>query len=71
VLTGTLEKYTRQQATELIEKLGGKVTGSVSKKTDYVIVGKDPGSKYEKALNLGIKILNEDEFEELIEKGRV
>ncbi|SHM26139.1 DNA ligase (NAD+) [Caldanaerovirga acetigignens] len=70
VLTGALEKYTRQQATELIEKLGGKVTGSVSKKTDYVVVGKDPGSKYEKALKLGIKILNEAEFEELLEKGR-
>jgi DNA ligase (NAD+) len=67
VLTGALEKYTRQQATELIEKLGGKVAGSVSKKTDYVVVGKDPGSKYEKALKLGIKILNEAEFEELIE----
>ncbi|TYP51308.1 NAD-dependent DNA ligase LigA [Thermosediminibacter litoriperuensis] len=70
VLTGTLEKYTRQQATELIEKLGGRVTGSVSKKTDYVIVGKDPGSKYENALKLGIKILNEGEFEELIEKWK-
>ncbi|KXG78041.1 DNA ligase [Fervidicola ferrireducens] len=71
VLTGALEKYTRQQATELIEKLGGKVTGSVSKKTDYVVVGKDPGSKYEKALKLGIKILNEAEFEKLLEKGEV
>ncbi|ADL08491.1 NAD-dependent DNA ligase LigA [Thermosediminibacter oceani] len=70
VLTGTLEKYTRQQATELIEKLGGRVTGSVSKKTDYVVVGKDPGSKYENALKLGIKILNEGEFEELIEKWK-
>lgn len=71
VLTGALEKYTRHQAAELIEKLGGKVTGSVSKKTDYVIVGKDPGSKYEKAVKLGIKILNENEFEELLEKGEV
>lgn len=70
VLTGTLEKYTRQQAKELIEELGGRVTGSVSKKTDYVVVGKDPGSKYENALKLGIKILNEAEFEEMVEKWK-
>jgi DNA ligase (NAD+) len=66
VLTGTLERYTRQQATELIEKLGGRVAGSVSKKTDYVVVGQDPGSKYDKAVKLGIKILNEGQFEEMI-----
>jgi len=62
VLTGTLEKYTRKAATEIIENLGGKVTSNVSKKTDYVVVGDNPGSKYKIALELGIKILSEDEF---------
>jgi DNA ligase (NAD+) len=66
VLTGTLERYTRQQATEIIEKLGGRVAGSVSKKTDYVVVGQDPGSKYDKAVKLGVKILNEEQFEDMI-----
>ncbi len=70
VLTGALEKYSRSKAKELIENLGGKVTGSVSKKTDYVVVGKDPGSKYTKALELGVKILNEEQFEELILKAK-
>ncbi|RKL64377.1 NAD-dependent DNA ligase LigA [Thermoanaerobacteraceae bacterium SP2] len=66
VLTGTLKHYTRPQATEIIEKLGGKVTGSVSKKTDYVVVGEDPGSKYDKAVKLGVKILNEEQFEQML-----
>jgi len=59
VLTGTLEGLTREEATEMIENAGGKVTGSVSKKTDYVVVGDDPGSKYTKAQQLGIPILDE------------
>lgn len=62
VLTGTLEKMTRNEAKELIEILGGKNTSSVSSKTDVVIVGSSPGSKYQDALNLGITIWNEDEF---------
>ena len=62
VLTGTLEKMTRNEAKELIETLGGKNTSSVSKKTDVVIVGSSPGSKYQDALNLGITIWNEDDF---------
>ncbi|MCR4431629.1 MAG: NAD-dependent DNA ligase LigA [Tepidanaerobacteraceae bacterium] len=66
VLTGTLEHFTRVQATEIIEKLGGKVTGSVSKNTDYVVAGKDPGSKYDKAVKLGIKIIDEKQFMEMI-----
>jgi DNA ligase (NAD+) len=66
VLTGTLPKYTREQATEIIEGLGGKVTGSVSKKTDYVIAGDNPGSKLDKARQLGIKVIDEKEFEQLI-----
>ena len=62
VLTGTLEKMTRNEAKDLIETLGGKNTSSVSKKTDVVIVGSSPGSKYDDALKLGITIWNEDEF---------
>ena len=62
VLTGTLEKLTRNEAKDLIESLGGKNTGSVSKKTDVVIVGSSPGSKYDDAIKLGITIWNEDEF---------
>lgn len=63
VLTGTLKKYTRQSASTLIKERGGKVTDSISKKTDYVIVGEFPGSKLEKAYELGIPILSESEFE--------
>ena len=70
VLTGALEKYSRAEAQAIIESLGGNVTSSVSKKTDYAVVGKDPGSKYTKALELGVKILNEEEFEELISKAK-
>ncbi len=66
VLTGALRRYTRQQAEELIESLGGRVTSSVSKKTDYVVVGEDPGSKYEKALALGVPVLREEEFMGLV-----
>ncbi|MDN5292861.1 MAG: ligase [Eubacteriales bacterium] len=62
VLTGTLSSLTRREAGELIEKLGGKVTNSVSKNTDYVVVGENPGSKYDKALALGITLLTEEEF---------
>ncbi len=62
VLTGTLSSITRNEAKEKIEELGGNVSGSVSKKTDYVVVGENPGSKYENALKLGIEILTESEF---------
>lgn len=62
VLTGTLTKLTRNEAKELIESLGGKNTSSVSKKTDVVIVGDSPGSKYEDAIKLGITIWNEEDF---------
>lgn len=67
VLTGTLPNMTREDAKTQIEKLGGKVTGSVSKKTDYVIAGSDPGSKYEKAVNLGITILDETGLKNLLQ----
>lgn len=66
VLTGTLEKYKREQAQELIENGGGKVSSSVSKKTDYVLAGADPGSKLEKAKSLGVKVIDESEFEKML-----
>lgn len=68
VLTGTLKDFTRTQAKEIISELGGRVTGSVSKKTDYVVAGEDPGSKYQKAQKLGVTIINEEEFKKLITK---
>jgi DNA ligase (NAD+) len=66
VLTGALTKYTRDEATELIKERGGKVTGSVTKNTDFVILGEDPGSKLDKAKELHIKTLSEEEFEKLL-----
>jgi DNA ligase (NAD+) len=65
VLTGTLPDLTREEATELIKRAGGKVTGSVSKKTDYVVAGDDPGSKFDEARELGTEILDEDGLLEL------
>ena len=66
VLTGTLKEFTRTQAKEIISKLGGRVIGSVSKKTDYVVVGEEPGSKYGKAQEIGVSIINEEEFKKII-----
>ncbi|SHJ99079.1 NAD-dependent DNA ligase LigA [Paramaledivibacter caminithermalis] len=66
VLTGTLESYSRKEAKEIIEALGGKVTGSVSKKTSYVLAGENPGSKLDKANSLGVKVITEEEFKQLI-----
>ena len=66
VLTGALSKFTREEASEKIELLGGKTSGSVSKKTSYVVVGENAGSKERKARELGIPILTEDAFLELI-----
>ena len=66
VLTGALSKFTRDEATEKIELFGGKASGSVSKKTSYVVVGENAGSKERKARELGIPILSEDDFLELI-----
>ena len=66
VLTGTLEKYSRDEASEIIEKFGGKTSGTVSKKTTYVLAGEAAGSKLTKAQNLGIPIITEQEFEEMI-----
>jgi len=69
VFTGTLKSFTRSEASEIVERLGGMVSDTVSKKVDYLVVGEDPGSKLEKAKKLGIKIINEDEFKKLIGYG--
>jgi DNA ligase (NAD+) len=66
VLTGSLPTLSRDQASDFIKERGGKVTGSVSKKTSYVLVGDDPGSKYEKAKELGVEILFEEQFKSLL-----
>jgi DNA ligase (NAD+) len=66
VLTGTLESFTREAATELILSRGGAVVSSVSKKTDYVVVGREPGSKYDKARSLGVRVLDESGFRRLV-----
>ncbi len=70
VLTGTLPRLTRDEAKARIEEQGGKVTGSVSNKTDYVVVGENPGSKLDKARDLGIAVVDEEEFLELLKKAR-
>jgi len=66
VLTGTLPSMTRDQASEIIQSYGGKVSGSVSKKTSYVLAGEEAGSKLMKAQSLGINIISQQEFEEMI-----
>ena len=66
VLTGTLSRYTRDEASAIIESYGGKASGSVSKKTSFVLAGENAGSKLTKAESLGIRIISEDEFEEMI-----
>lgn len=66
VLTGTLEKYTRDEASEIIENFGGKTSGSVSKKTSYVLAGEDAGNKLSKAQSLDIPVITETQFEEMI-----
>ena len=67
VLTGTLAHFTRDQAKKMIEEAGGKVTGSVSKKTDYVVAGADAGSKLDKAKDLGVNVIGESEMEKLLQ----
>lgn len=68
VLTGTLEKYTRDEASDIIEKFGGKTSSSVSKKTSYVLAGQEAGSKLIKAQNLGVEIITEQQFEEMVKE---
>jgi DNA ligase (NAD+) len=67
VLTGTMTSFTRQEAREKIESLGGRVTSTVSTKTDYVVAGADPGSKFDKARELGVQLLDERDFIMLLE----
>ena len=69
VVTGTLEHFTRDGAKEALQSRGAKVTGSVSKKTSFVVVGDSPGSKYDKAMQLKVPVLNEDGFNVLLEQG--
>ncbi|GGQ95894.1 NAD-dependent DNA ligase LigA [Streptomyces flaveolus] len=69
VVTGTLENYTRDGAKDALQSRGAKVTGSVSKKTSFVVVGDNPGSKYDKAMQLKVPVLNEDGFTVLLEEG--
>ncbi|MFE6286755.1 NAD-dependent DNA ligase LigA [Streptomyces sp. NPDC057877] len=69
VVTGTLEHFTRDGAKEALQSRGAKVTGSVSKKTSFVVVGDNPGSKYDKAMQLKVPVLNEDGFNVLLEQG--
>ena len=71
VVTGTLEGISRKEAKEYVEKLGGKVSGSVSSKTDFVVVGESPGSKADKARDLGIRIIDNDEFRDILEKNNI
>ena len=70
MLTGTLPNLARDDAKEKIEALGGKVVGSVSKKTDYVVAGADPGSKFDKAVELGIAILDEEGLLQLLQDSQ-
>jgi DNA ligase (NAD+) len=70
VLTGSLPTLSREQAKALVEEHGGKVAGSVSKKTHYVVAGTDPGSKLDRAVELGVPVLDERRFKELIEGKR-
>ena len=67
VVTGTLKNYSRDEIKNLIISLGGRFSTSVSAKTDYVVVGENAGSKHDKAVKLGVKILTEDEFISLTE----
>ena len=69
VVTGTLPNYSREEIQDLIEKNGGKASGSVSKKTSYVVAGEAAGSKLAKAQSLGVPVLTEQELLELIERG--
>lgn len=69
VVTGSLAGFSRDDAKEAILARGGKAAGSVSKKTDYVVAGDSPGSKYDKAVELGVPILDEDGFRKLLAEG--
>jgi DNA ligase (NAD+) len=69
VITGSLADLSRDEAAEAVRRAGGKVTGSVSKKTDFVVAGENPGSKYDKAVEVGVPILDEQAFRVLLAEG--
>jgi DNA ligase (NAD+) len=66
VFTGALEHFTREEAEKIVQSLGGRTSTNVSPKTDYVVIGKDPGSKYDKAIKLGITVLKEVDFKYML-----
>ena len=68
VVTGSLKNYSRTEIKNKLESLGAKVSSSVSKKTSYVLVGEDPGSKRDKAIQLGVNIITEEAFEEILKE---
>jgi DNA ligase (NAD+) len=70
VFTGELESFTRSQAEEIVQRYGGRVASSVSRATDIVVVGQNPGSKYQRALELGIKTINEEQFLEMVRQAK-
>ena len=69
MITGSLAEFSRDEAAEAVRAAGGKVTGSVSKKTDFVVAGENPGSKYDKAVELGVPVLDEAAFRLLLAEG--
>ena len=70
MLTGGLEDFSRLEAQDIIKGLGGRVSSSVSKQTDFVVAGKEPGSKYDKAKRLRVKIITETDFKKIISEAR-
>jgi DNA ligase (NAD+) len=70
VLTGALSRFTRDEAASALKALGAKVSSSVSKKTSFIVAGEDAGSKYDKAVELGVQVLGEDDLVSIIESGQ-
>ncbi|HEC81755.1 MAG TPA: NAD-dependent DNA ligase LigA, partial [Thermoplasmatales archaeon] len=68
VFTGALQSFSREEAKRLVEELGGRAASSVSRNVDFVVVGENPGSKYDKAKKLGLKIIDEEEFKRMIRR---
>jgi len=66
LFTGALTSFARDEAKDLVEKQGGKAASSISKKIDYVVIGAEPGSKYDEAKRLGLKVITEEEFKRLL-----